>query len=137
MARLVIFKAAWPELRKADLQPTFPGGGSSDILSQRLDYSDGAPPRVGDRTLEFKDAGHLEPSSSRLSPWRVARVEEYVGNTGLESMDEVVVAHCEYSPLPEEENPWTQSTMGQITVENFGGDTEAFTHWRESQRVTA
>lgn len=137
MSRLVIFKAPWDELAKASIHPSFPGGGSSDILTQTVDYSDGEPPNVGDRPLEYQDGGHLEASSTRFSPWRVSRVEEYVANTGMEEFSEVVVAYCEYSPLPEEENPWQKSILGKVSVDSFGGDAEAFEEWKRSQEVMA
>lgn len=137
MSRLIIYKAPWSELAKAGVAVTFPDGGSSDILSQTIDFSDGAPPQVGDRTLKVKDHGHLEASSTRRSLWRVTKVEEYAANTGMEEFSEVVVATCEYSPLSEEDTPWNRSHLGSITVENFGGDVEAFEKWQHSQTVTA
>jgi hypothetical protein len=136
MSRLVIFKAPYEELRKADISPTFPGGGSSDILCQYLDYADSAPPKVGDRTQEFRGNGHLKASSSRWSPWQVIKVEEYVANTGLEEFSEVLICTCEYAPLPEQENAWREGYAGPVTVENFGGDVEAFEAWQRSQTVT-
>ena len=51
MSRLVIFKAPYEELRKAEISPTFPGGGSSDILCQSLDYADRGPGSRGRRGL--------------------------------------------------------------------------------------
>lgn len=137
MSRLIIYKAPWSELSKAGVSTTFPDGGSSDILSQKIDYSDSAPPQIGDRTLEFLENGHLEASSTRLSPWRVAKVEEYAANTGVEEFSEVVVATCEYAPLPDASNPWHRSRLGSITVENFGGDEAAFEQWQRSQSVPA
>lgn len=135
MSRLVIFKASWDELEKADVRPEFPDGGSSNILAQTLDFSEGGLPRVGDRIREHRDNGYLEASSTRLSPWQVTRVEVYAANTGLEEFGEVVLAHCEYLPLHEKENPWKESALGRITAENFGGDVEAFEEWKRTQQT--
>lgn len=137
MSKLVIFKASWNELEQAAVRPTFPDGSSSDILAQTIDFSDGPLPKVGDHIREYRDNGHLKASSTRLSPWRVTRVEAYAANTGLEEFDEVVVAYCEYSPLHGEDNPWRESALGQITVENFGGDVDAFDQWKRIQQTAA
>ena len=67
----------------------------------------------------------------------MTRVDTYAANTGFEEFDEVVVAYCEYAPLPEEENPWRKSQVGQITVDSFGGDVAAYEAWKAQQQVTA
>jgi len=137
MSRLIIFTAAWSELEAAGVYPTFPDGGSSNILSQRLDYSEGGPPAVGERLLEYRDNGHLQPSSYRFSPWQVAKVEEFPGATRLEFVEEIVVASCCYAPLSEEENPWHTAQLGHTTLESFGGDSAAYTQFTAAPQEVA
>ncbi|MBD2107034.1 hypothetical protein H6F49_08710 [Nodosilinea sp. FACHB-13] len=48
----------------------------------------------------------------RLAAWRVSRVDKYVGNTGQEAMDDVVIVYCAYGPLLENENPWVETGSG-------------------------
>lgn len=144
MSRLVIFKAKGlnaPEWEGRTLQPS---GALTDILSQHFDYSIKPAPGPGYRLLEFKhdpESATFDHQGSathhRESPWRVARVDEYVGNTGQEEMAELLIAYCDYAPLPEEENPWVEMAPAGISLDSFGGDVEAFEAWKKSQQVTA
>jgi len=72
----------------------------------------------------------------RLSPWRVSRVDEYVGNTGQEAMDDVVIAYCAYAPLPEDQNPWVETAPAIVSPDSFGGDMAAYEEWKSRQVVT-
>ena len=123
MTQLIIFKANWDTLNKANVHSIFPDGGASDILSQRLDYSDSAPPVQGERLTEYDDSqGYLSPTLYRQSPWVVRAVERFTAETGTEFVDAVVIATCDYSPLPTDENPWESSKIGGIAIDSFGGD---------------
>lgn len=143
MKRLIIFKTADPQAEGWEHR-TFPGGALSDILAQHYDYSDRPLLEPGYRLPEFK---HDDSTATfdhrggithrRESPWKVVRVEEFVGNTGLESLEEVAIAYCEYAPLSESENPWTETEPAHISPNSFGGDMEAFEQWRSKQQVIA
>jgi hypothetical protein len=137
MSRMVIFRASCAELSRAKVEPHFPSGSSSDILAQHLDYSDGPSPEPGDRLPEHCGNGHLQASSSRPGPWRVVAVDEYVGNTGCEPFDSVVICSCEYAPIPDEENLWSQNQLGQVSLDSFGGDAAAYENWKSKQAVLA
>lgn len=113
MSRLVIFKASCEELRRAGVEPSFPGGSFSDILAQHFDYSDGPGPVPGARLTEYRGNGHLKASFWRPGPWQIVTVDEYVCRTGQEEFSEVAICHCEYLPLPEDVNPWYISHLAK------------------------
>lgn len=147
MSRLTIFQAStFDELQKAPggLERLEDMGITGHILRQYFDYSNQPAPSTGYRLKEFKTDGGTASfdhqggvTHHRLSDWRVARAETYVANTGYEAFDEVVVAYCEYSPLPDEENPWIEMAPARVTVDSFGGNEKAFEEWKHAQSVTA
>jgi hypothetical protein len=113
------------------------------LLGQYFDYSNGPAPDVGYRLPEFKYDDAVATfdhrggvTHQRLSPWNVSRVDEYVGNTGQETMDDVVIAYCAYAPLPENENPWVEMAPAIVSLESFGGDVAAYDAWKSRQVVT-
>lgn len=111
MATLIIYTADWDTLHNAGIYPTFPGGASSNILSQAMNYSNGSAPAIGERLTEARDNAHREPASYRPGPWVVASVERYSAESDApEQWGEVVLARCEWSPLSDDENPWEDAT---------------------------
>jgi hypothetical protein len=143
MSRLVIFKAEDSSAPGWEARTLQVSGSLTDLLGQYFDYSNGPAPDVGYRLPEFKhdDAAATFDhrggvTHQRLSPWNVSRVDEYVGNTGQETMDDVVIAYCAYAPLPENENPWVEMAPAIVSLESFGGDVAAYDAWKSRQVVT-
>jgi hypothetical protein len=145
MTSLALFKAlSFKELQKS------PEGEArirelgivADIVGQHY-IGSGQMPKAGTRLTEYKydDAAasfdhrggitHYRPG-----PWQVDRVEEYVGNTGMEEHTEIVVCHCRYATLPDHENPWVEMAPAVVSVESFGGDVAAYEAWKATQVVT-
>lgn len=143
MSRLVIFKADDSSAPGWEARTLEPSGSLTDLLAQHFDYSNGSAPEVGYRLPEFK---HDDVAATfdhrggvthqRLSAWCVSRVDEYVGNTGQEAMDDVVIVYCAYEPLPENENPWVETAPAIVSPDSFGGDVEAYEAWKSRQVVT-
>ncbi|ASC70309.1 hypothetical protein XM38_012460 [Halomicronema hongdechloris C2206] len=147
MTRQILFypEAGYSSL--PDWQYGHHAGDSESVTTLLREYYDGAgnePISVGHRPFDFKrdnDAATFDHRGGvthrRLSPWRVTKVDEYVGNTGQEDMDGIVVAYCTYDPLPEEQNPWVEVEPAIVSVESFDGDRAAYEAWKKTQVVTA
>lgn len=135
MAQLILFKALPGSSGWEDR--TFPDGGLSDILAQHHDFPGRPAPGPGYRLLEGK---HDQDSASfahhggliheRESLWQVVRTEKYAANTGLEEFWEIILAYCEYSPLPEAKNPWIEMGAAVVSPDSLGGDAIAYEAWK-------
>jgi hypothetical protein len=142
MSRLIIFKAK-PHSPGRETRTLQPSGALTDFLGQHFDYSGDSPPESGYRLPEFKQDDQAATfdhrggiTHRRLSPWCVAKIDEYVGNTGQEEMGEVLIAYCDYAPLPDRENPWVETQPATVSAESFGGDVAAYEQWKSTQVVT-
>jgi hypothetical protein len=116
---------------------------ATNLLAEYYDCSDKPAPSEGYRLTEYKqddEAATFDHRGGtthyRPGPWQVDRVEEYVGNTGMEEHSEIVICHCRYAPLPDHENPWVEMSPAVVSVESFGGDVEAYEAWKATQVVT-
>ncbi len=114
----------------------------TSLLAEYYCCSGQSAPSLGYRLDEFKHDNAAATfdhqggvTHHRHSPWLVSQVEEYVANTGLEALGEVVICLCDYSPLPEEENPWVETAPPQVSLDSFDGDAAAYGAWQRSQAV--
>lgn len=146
MTTLVIFKAqSLTELQKSPDGPSRVQalGIVADILGQHY-LGSGNIPQQGDRLTEYKCDDQATTfdhrggtTHYRPSPWQVTQVEEYVGNTGLEAMQQVAIAYCAYAPLPEQDNPWLEMAPAIVSLDSFDGDVAAYDAWKAKQVITA
>ena len=81
---------------------------------------------------------HLDDSDThyRPGPWVVDSVESYLPDLPIGTeFTEIVVCQCEYSPLPDADNPWKEYNAPVVHPDAFGGDTEAFEAFKQSEQA--
>ncbi|MCM0589744.1 MAG: hypothetical protein ACSI46_28645 [Gloeotrichia echinulata DVL01] len=138
MRKWIVFRAeknqpGWKERRFQHTQSL------TKILAEHFDSSDNPTPEPGYRPLEFIRVEQLananfpgEKTHYRKSDWVVSRVETYTPDVPMGEFDMIVICHCKYSPIKADLKPMPER---EISPDSFGGDTEAYERWLQSQSV--
>ncbi|NET39003.1 MAG: hypothetical protein F6K19_44690 [Cyanothece sp. SIO1E1] len=139
MRKLIIYKTDNLSAPGWEDRMLMPSGGLTDILAQHFDSSDIPTPEPGDRLSESKKLeGHQDsmfpdsPTHYREGDWQVKRVEEYTPELPTSEFDLIVICYCVYAPI---EPDWQPLRRMPVSLDSFGGDTEAFEAWQQSQKV--
>ena len=87
------------------------------LLAQYYDSSDSPAPDEGYRLSSYKQAevdGVTRNTHHRPGPWSVETVESYLPDLPMGTeFGEVVICTCDYTPLPDDENPWVELIQRQ------------------------
>jgi hypothetical protein len=104
----------------------------TSLLAEHSDSSGMPAPEPGYRLNEYKSANGVTVRY-RKSPWEVVKTEEYIANIPqMQEYSEIAICYCEYSPLPEAENPWVEMNRPIVSLDSFE-DEKAYETWLSEQ----
>ena len=136
----IVFKREWSDENGGDilLGNTH---GLTNILDEHWDSSGAESPQPGYRFTErirveslHNPEKHGWSTHRRQSNWKVDRVEEYTPDlpVGTEYTT-IVVCWCVYDPI---DNPLIPVGDRIVSADSFGGNTDEYQEYLDSQKVT-